>query len=214
MSVDVVAESIELVRSYTERGALMKWDYRLEDPHRDARVFRAAKLLQDTDEAAYFEIDRNWPLSLEEIKSDLVLANGARFYNDHAHPEYATPECTTLRQLVAHEKAGEQILAECAHRGTKSSRKARSCGFTKTTPTSRPQLRLPRQLSDPARPAVGSTRPRDAAFLVTRQIFAGGGKLGLEAESAAGQPGVYQISQRAGFFQRAREHRHDEPATA
>jgi proteasome accessory factor A len=36
--------------------------------------------------------------------------------------------------------------------------------------------------------------------LVTRQIFAGAGKLGLEAESAAGQPGVYQISQRADFF--------------
>ena len=37
-------------------------------------------------------------------------------------------------------------------------------------------------------------------FLVTRQIFAGAGKMGIEAESAAGQPGVYQISQRADFF--------------
>ena len=41
-SVDVVAESIALVRSYTEHGALMKWDYAHEDPHRDARGFRAA----------------------------------------------------------------------------------------------------------------------------------------------------------------------------
>ena len=40
-SVDVVAESIELVRGYTEHGAHMKWDYDLEDPHRDARGFRA-----------------------------------------------------------------------------------------------------------------------------------------------------------------------------
>ena len=93
-SIDVVAESIELVRSYTEHGAHMKWDYGLEDPHRDARGFRAAELLQDTDESAYYEIDRNRPLSFEEIKSDLVLSNGARFYNDHAHPEYSTPECT------------------------------------------------------------------------------------------------------------------------
>ena len=37
-------------------------------------------------------------------------------------------------------------------------------------------------------------------FLVTRQIFAGAGKMGIEAESAAGQPGVFQISQRADFF--------------
>ena len=115
-SVDVVAESIELVRGYTEQGAHMKWDYELEDPHCDARGFRAAELLQDTDESAYFEIDRKRPLSFEEIKSDLVLSNGARFYNDHAHPEYSTPECTTLRGLVAQDKAGERILVECARR--------------------------------------------------------------------------------------------------
>src|SRR5882672_12108838 len=77
--LDVVRESIEIVRSYTAHGASMKWDYNLEDPHQDARGFRAAELLQDTDEAAYYEIDKNRPLSFEEIKSDLVLSNGARF---------------------------------------------------------------------------------------------------------------------------------------
>src|SRR6201993_765953 len=115
-NLDVVHESIEIVRRYTEHGALMKWDYQLEDPHLDARGFRADELLQDTDESAYFEIDKNRPLSFEEIKSDLVLSNGARFYNDHAHPEYSTPECTTIGQIVAQDKAGERILAECARR--------------------------------------------------------------------------------------------------
>src|SRR6476646_5493326 len=42
--------------------------------------------------------------------------NVARFYNDHAHPEYSTPECTTLQQIAAQDKAGERILAECARR--------------------------------------------------------------------------------------------------
>ena len=37
-------------------------------------------------------------------------------------------------------------------------------------------------------------------FLISRQIFAGAGKMGIEAESAQGEPGVYQISQRADFF--------------
>src|SRR5437870_1296202 len=115
-SVDVVAESIELVRHYTDHGALMKWDYELEDPHLDARGFRARELLQDTDESAYYEIDKRRPLSFEEIKSDLVLSNGVRFYNDHAHPEYSTPECTTIRQIVTEDKAGERILAERARR--------------------------------------------------------------------------------------------------
>ncbi|CAN5558123.1 depupylase/deamidase Dop [soil metagenome] len=200
-SVDVVAESIELVRGYTEHGAHMKWDYDLEDPHCDARGFRAAELLQDTDESAYFEIDRNRPLSFEEIKSDLVLSNGARFYNDHAHPEYSTPECATLRDLVAQDKAGERILAECARRRNLKLPNEHA-------------VRLYKNNTDFSGHSYGChdnylmrrdvTWDRIVAgvlpFLVTRQIFAGAGKMGIEAESAAGQPGTYQISQRADFF--------------
>jgi proteasome accessory factor PafA2 len=199
--VDVVAESIELVRRYTDHGALMKWDYELEDPHQDARGFRAKALLQDTDESAYYEIDKNRPLSFEEIKSDLVLSNGARFYNDHAHPEYSTPECTTLRQIVSQDKAGERILAECARR--RNLKLADSC-----------EVRLYKNNTDfighsygchdnylmrrevPWDRIVTSILP----FLITRQIFAGAGKMGIEAESASSQPGIYQISQRADFF--------------
>jgi len=200
-SVDVVAESIELVRSYSEHGAHMKWNYGLEDPHRDARGFRAAELLQDTDESAYYEIDKNRPLSFEEIKSDLVLSNGARFYNDHAHPEYSTPECTTLQQLVAHEKAGEQILSECARRRN-----------LKLPPGH--EVRLYKNNTDFSGHSYGChdnyLMRRDVPwdrlvagilpFLITRQIFAGAGKMGIEGEGAAGQPGVFQISQRADFF--------------
>src|SRR5947207_11119293 len=100
-TVDVVAESIELVRHYTDHGALMKWDYELEDPHLDARGFRARELLQDTDESAYYEIDKQRPLSFEEIKSDLVLSKGSRFYNVHANQEYSSPVCSTLDQCYA-----------------------------------------------------------------------------------------------------------------
>jgi Pup amidohydrolase len=199
--VDVVAESIELVRRYTEHGALMKWDYELEDPHLDARGFRARELLQDTDESAYYEIDKNRALSFEEIKSDLVLSNGARFYNDHAHPEYSTPECTTLRQIVAQEKAGERILAECARR--RNQKLPADC-----------EVRLYKNNTDFVGHSYGChdnyLMSRDIAwdgivagilpFLITRQIFAGAGKLGIEAESASGEPGIYQISQRADFF--------------
>jgi proteasome accessory factor PafA2 len=200
-SVDVVTESIELVRSYTEHGAHMKWDYELEDPHRDARGFHAAQLLQDTDESAYYEIDKNRPLSFEEIKSDLVLSNGARFYNDHAHPEYSTPECTTLRQLVAHEKAGERILAECARRRNLKLPENQEIRLYKNNTDfighsygCHDNYLIRRDL--PWNHLVAGVLP----FLITRQIFAGTGKLGVEAESAAGQPGLFQISQRADFF--------------
>jgi Pup amidohydrolase len=200
-SVDVVAESIELVRSYTEHGAHMKWDYRLEDPHRDARGFRAPSLLQDTDESAYYEIDRKRPLSFEEIKSDLVLSNGARFYNDHAHPEYSTPECTTLRQIVAHEKAGERILAECArrrNRDLKSGAEVRlfknNTDFAGHSYGCHENYLIRRDL--PWDELVAGVLP----FLITRQIFAGAGKMGIEAESGGSESGIFQVSQRADFF--------------
>ena len=200
-TVDVVAESIELVRRYTDHGALMKWDYDLEDPHLDARGFRARELLQDTDESAYYEIDKRRPLSFEEIKSDLVLSNGARFYNDHAHPEYSTPECTTLQQIVAQDKAGERILAECARRRNQKL----PSGY---------EVRLYKNNTDFAGHSYGCHDnflmirdiPWDRIvsgilpFLVTRQIFSGAGKMGIEAESTQGDPGIYQISQRADFF--------------
>ena len=40
-----------------------------------------------------------------------VLTNGARYYVDHAHPEYSTPECSDPMQVVLFDKAGERILA-------------------------------------------------------------------------------------------------------
>jgi proteasome accessory factor A len=199
--VDVVRESIEIVRSYTEHGASMKWDYNLEDPHQDARGFRAVELLQDTDEAAYFELDKSRPLSFQEIKSDLVLSNGARFYNDHAHPEYSTPECSTLKEVVAQDKAGERILAECAKR--RNTHLPEGC-----------EARLYKNNTDFIGHSYGchdnylmrrdvpwDWLVRDVVpFLVTRQIFAGAGKMGVEGEDAAGQPGVFQIAQRSDFF--------------
>src|SRR5438067_1924082 len=199
--VDVVAESIELVRRYTEHGALMKWDYELEDPHLDARGFRARELLQDTDESAYYEIDKNRPLSFEEIKSDLVLSNGARFYNDHAHPEYSTPECTTLRQIVTQDKAGERILAECARRrnlklpnGQEVRLYKNNTDFFGHSYGCHDNYLMRRDV--PWDKIVGAILP----FLITRQIFAGAGKMGVEGESTSGQPSIYQISQRADFF--------------
>ncbi|MEN3299572.1 proteasome accessory factor PafA2 family protein, partial [Pseudonocardia sp.] len=45
--------------------------------------------------------------------SNVFLRNGARLYLDvGSHPEYATAECDSLNQLVAHDKAGERILED------------------------------------------------------------------------------------------------------
>ena len=159
---DVVEESIALVRSAAQHGVANLWDYATEDPHRDARGFRAAELLQDTDEANYYSQDARRELTFQEIKSDLVLRNGARFYNDHAHPEYSTPECATLLDLIAQDKAGERLLEECARRGH-AARLAHGQALQEQHRFPRPQLRLPRQLPHPARHSVGPPRAGDDA---------------------------------------------------
>jgi len=195
---DVVAESMALVRSVVEPGVLMRWDYDYEDPHADMRGFRVRVLRQDTDEADYEQEDRQRKLSYVEIKSDLVLGNGARFYNDHAHPEYCTPECSTLDELVAQDRAGERILMACAQQLT--AQRGRAVRLYKNNTDFRghsygchENYLLPRALPW-ERLAQGVQ-----AFLVTRQIFAGAGKFAYEEEDRLVSPD-FQISQRADFF--------------
>lgn len=196
--VDVVAESIALVRSATEPGVWMCWDYGSEDPHADMRGFRVSELRQDSDEANYFAQDAERELSFVEIKSDLVLGNGARFYNDHAHPEYCTPECRFAAELVVHDRAGERILMACAqHLSDQRKQKVRiyknNTDFFGHSYGCHENYLLPRSL--PWEPLAQGIQ----AFLVTRQIIAGAGKFAIEAEDTFVSPG-FQLSQRSDFF--------------
>jgi proteasome accessory factor A len=196
--IDVVAESIALVRSATVPGVRSRWDYRREDPHQDARGFRVEALRQDTDEANYFAQDASRPLSFAEIKSDLVLRNGARFYNDHAHPEYCTPECSTLRELLRQDAAGDRLLMECAAAVSAGSDNPvrlykNNTDFLGHSYGCHENYLLPRSLAWSA--LAGGIQ----AFLVTRQIYAGAGKYGWETEDRFLQPG-FQLAQRSDFF--------------
>jgi proteasome accessory factor PafA2 len=196
--LDVVAESIALVRSVAEPGVLMRWDYSAENPHRDMRGFDVPELRQDSDEAKYFARDTQRELSHAEIKSDLVLGNGARFYNDHAHPEFCTPECSTLDELVAYDRAGERILIACAgrlseQRGATVRLYKNNTDFLGHSYGCHENYLLPRSLSwDLLVKAI-------PAFLATRQVYAGAGKFAVEAEDEFVAP-AFQISQRSDFF--------------
>jgi len=196
--IDVVAESIALVRSATAPGVRSCWDYRREDPHRDARGFRVDALRQDTDEANYFAQDASRPMSFAEIKSDLVLRNGARFYNDHAHPEYCTPECSTLRELFRQDASGDRLLMECAAAVDPGSDNPvrlykNNTDFLGHSYGCHENYLLPRSLGWSA--LAGGIQ----AFLVTRQIYAGAGKYGWEDEDRFLHPG-FQVAQRSDFF--------------
>ncbi|MCK6500979.1 MAG: proteasome accessory factor PafA2 family protein, partial [Nitrospira sp.] len=153
---------------------------------------------QDIDEARYFALDAKRELSFAEIKSDLVFSNGARFYNDHAHPEYCTPECASLRDLVFHDRAGERIVMACAaelsrQRGSPVRIYKNNTDFGGHSYGCHENYLVPRQLEWRTLSAAIQ------AFLVTRQIYAGAGKFGREEEDRFVGPG-FQLAQRSDFF--------------
>jgi Pup amidohydrolase len=194
---DLMDESRLLVRAYPGTWA-GPWDYRSEDPRRDMRGFRVEHLSYDVADARY-DTPSSSRMSSEEQRADRTLTNGARLYNDHGHPEYATPECRTLRDLVAHDKAGERIVGECARL------RAEETGG---------EIRLFKNNTDFHGSSYGCHEgylcgravPFERLlhgmipFLVTRILYAGAGKTGVETNGPLSGECQYQISQRADFF--------------
>lgn len=182
--LDPVSNSLQLIGHYPSLPAPQAiWDYENENPLLDVRGFEV-------------EGERERPGPDYNRLLNKPLSNGGRLYVDGAHPEYSTPECTNPRELVAFERAGERILAEClralasARGGEKlviyknnTDGKGNSYGYHENYLLARsvPFDRIIRVL---------------LPFLVSRQIFAGAGKVGAENQT---EPAEYQISQRSDF---------------
>lgn len=169
-------------------GRRILWDYTYETPFQDGRgelFSKSARLEVLTQE--------------DNLLLNAPLPNGSRFYTDHAHPEYATPECLSAREVVACDKAGEAILLQSA------------AALRETLPEWEGEFY--KNNTDPQGHSYGShenyllsaacyqrllaREPAWAAavllpFLVSRQIIAGAGRID--------QTGRYQISQRAEFL--------------
>src|SRR5665811_412409 len=129
--------------------------------------------------------------------SNVFLENGARLYLDvGSHPEYATPECDDIAELVVHDKAGEWILSSLVE-GAET--RLQEEGI-------RGDIYLFKNNTDSAGNSYGchenylTSRKDDFAhytevlipFLVSRQIYAGAGKVLQTARGA-----VFCLSQRA-----------------
>lgn len=185
-SNDPVSNSMLLINNYPySLSSKALWDYENENPLLDMRGFEV-------------EGERERPGTEYNRLLNKLLPNGGRLYVDGAHPEYSTPECTNARDLVIYEKAGERIMNQCqrlacrAKGGEKifvyknnTDGKGNSYGYHENYLVSR-DVPLPKIISFLV------------PFLVTRQIYAGAGKVG--SESREGKIS-YQISQRADFFE-------------
>ena len=167
--------------------------YGLENEYGVTCTLRGQRRLSPDEVARYlFRRVVSWGRS-----SNVFLANGARLYLDvGSHPEYATPECDSLHDLVAHDKAGEWILGQLVE----------SAQTRMAEEGIRGDIYLFRNNTDSAGNSYGchenylTSRDDDLnrysevliPFLVSRQIYAGAGKVLQTARGAQ-----FSISQRA-----------------
>lgn len=195
---DPVEESMKLLQACKRKSVSGKWAYSQENSHLDMRGFKVDSLAQDEEEDAFCAEDRNRPYSYLDMKCDRVLTNGARFYNDHTHPEYSTPECRSVLSLVAHDVAGERIVDECVtlrnrELGGKSLQVFKNnTDYSGHSYGTHDNYLIPRET--PFEDLVKGLVP----FLVTRQLYAGAGKVG--SESVGDFQGL-QLSQRSDFIE-------------
>ena len=183
---DPVANSLQLIGHYPALPAPQAiWDYENENPLVDARGFEV-------------DGERERPGPGYNRLLNKLLPNGGRLYVDGAHPEYSTPECTNARELVAYERAGELVMAQCLEVfnqrvGTdrlvlyknNSDGKGNSYGYHENYLLTR---------AVPFGKVIQGLIP----FFVTRQIYTGAGKVGAENSTPSVE---YQISQRSDFFE-------------
>jgi Pup amidohydrolase len=184
--VNPVLASSMVVGAYRAAGRTeVRWDHADEHPLRDARGYEVP--------------DPHEPLADDELGlANTVLTNGARFYVDHAHPEYSSPEVTTARDLVIWDKAGERILEDAAARAA-------------LTLPAGSRVLIHKNNTDGKGAAYGTHEnylvPRDVPFgrltrqllplFVSRPVYVGAGRIGSELDDGVD----FQLTQRADFFE-------------
>ncbi len=183
-----ITTSSLLINAYVnELTPRFEWDYVDESPGNDARGF---------------SLEPSGGYDFDSHLVNTVLTNGARFYVDHAHPEYSSPECISPIQATLYDKAGEEVL----RRAMSASERLRSHGSRVVVYKNNSDRKgnsygcHENYLMDRSIPFVDIVS-QVVPFFVTRQIFAGAGKVGSEMAGREGQAVSFQLSQRADFFE-------------
>lgn len=189
---DQVEDAQMLVRAYPGEH-FVGWDYRFESPRADLRGFKLEKLSFDPEDAKFDQGRTHGPD--QDVRSDRILPTGARFYNDHGHPEYATPECRTLGALALAEEAGDVVVASAARKfeqetGRKVTVYKNNTDYHGASYGTHENYLTVRSLGFEG--LYSAVMP----MLVARQVLCGAGKVGSET----GEWCDFQLSQRADFF--------------
>jgi proteasome accessory factor A len=156
-------------------------------------TFRGQRRLSPDEVARYlFRRVVSWGRS-----SNVFLRNGARLYLDvGSHPEYATPECDSVTDLVVHDRAGERILEGLLVDAERRLRDEGIAGdiylFKNNTDSAGNSYGCHENYLVGRHGEFGRLADVLIPFLVTRQLLCGAGKV-LQTPRGA----VYCLSQRA-----------------
>ena len=204
----------------TSGAGRARWDYADEDPLADARGFHLQRasahpsMLTDdparpapgitgadpgAPELEPGTVDRP---EVEEYDDPgavtTILTNGARLYVDHAHPEYSSPEVTNPRDAVLWDKAGEAVMLRSLRTLTENPAMPDVVLYKNNVDGKGASYGTHENyLVDRAVP-FGDLVDALTPFLVTRQVYAGAGRVGL---GPTGQHPGFQISQRADYIE-------------
>ncbi len=165
----------------------------LENEYGVTCTFRGQRRLSPDEVARYlFRRVVSWGRS-----SNVFLANGSRLYLDvGSHPEYATAECDAVLDLVTHDKAGErileQLLASAEQRLEEEGIRGVIYLFKNNTDSAGNSYGCHENYLTSRRDDFGHYTEVLIPFFVSRQIYAGAGKVLQTARGA-----MYCISQRA-----------------
>ena len=165
----------------------VSWDFEDESPSRDARGETPLHALAP---------------EIETHLVNAVLTNGARYYVDHAHPEYSSPECADARSVLVHDRAGEEILVRSMEAANNALRGGEEIVVYKNNSDGKGNSYGCHEnyLMDRATP-FGQIVQHGITHLITRQIFTGAGKVGTELPGMSRNEIPFQITQRADFFE-------------
>ncbi len=173
------------VTSLDRPSSKVAWDFEDEHPGNDARGWN---------------LGGSMPPEVETHLVNAVLTNGARFYVDHAHPEYSGPECRDALSATLYDRAGGRVLLDAMAAARDALPPGQEIVIYRNNSDGKGNSYGTHEnyLMDRAVPftrVIGAVIP----FFVTRQVFCGAGKVGSELPGA---PEVdFQLSQRADFFE-------------
>ncbi|HVE64205.1 MAG TPA: depupylase/deamidase Dop [Mycobacteriales bacterium] len=184
---NAMVSSSLVVNAYSpSRERRTRWDFEEENPLRDARGFDAGMS------------DHDMPGEDDLGLANVILTNGARFYVDHAHPEYSTPEVTNALDCVLWDKAGERVMAEAARLAARVPGTAPVQLYKNNTDNKGASYGCHENYLMARQTPFAEIVRHLTPFFVSRQVFCGAGRVGIGQD---GRGEGFQISQRADFFE-------------